>query len=179
MHGTLLQLAPRPHPKVMPPYLRELTMKVCEEFGVSVEDVMGPSRKHVLSDARRKIWATAYARNHCAYTTTSLGRWFNRDHSTILVGIARHGRKRIHTWHRREFLGFPRSFLDEVNAIGYLMPTKAIAVCLECSPKQVARAREQLRREGAWHHVWSLQRLPNGRMSGFGMINAGNASQPT
>lgn len=169
MHGTLLQIAPRPHPKVMPPYLRELTKQVCEEFGVSLEDVMGPSRRHILSDARRKIWATAYARNHYAYTTTSLGRWFGRDHSTVSVGIARFGRVRIHTWHKRWPLGLPREFLDEVNAIGYLMSTKDIANCLGCAQKQIERARAQLRGEGAWHHVWDLQRLPNGRMSGFAL----------
>ena len=77
----------------MTPYLKELSSQVCTQFGVSMEDVLSESRKRPLVLARREIWTKARAKSR-TYSTVKLGRYFNRDHTTISRGIIRYGKKK-------------------------------------------------------------------------------------
>lgn len=58
--------------------------KVCEEFGITVEEFDGPCRFRNLVLARHRAWWLGFRQG---YSYCALGRWSNRDHSTIVYGV--------------------------------------------------------------------------------------------
>jgi chromosomal replication initiation ATPase DnaA len=52
--------------------------------GVTVEDLRGPDRRHDICEVRFKVWAALRAAN---YSYPHIGRYFRRDHTTILSGL--------------------------------------------------------------------------------------------
>lgn len=64
----------------------EISKELCQEWGLSIEDVKGKSRKDGLPILRAKIihrYKTEYP-----YTTwKSIGRWLNMDHSSVITAF--------------------------------------------------------------------------------------------
>lgn len=62
-----------------------ILLATCDEFGVSVEQVVNGSRKHPLPDARHTF---AYiARKATGARVKDIGRRMNKDHASALHGI--------------------------------------------------------------------------------------------
>lgn len=60
---------------------------VSEAFGIPVEDILGPSREQRLVLARNAAYLIARRMTGMSYP--QVGRVFNRDHSTIIAGVAK------------------------------------------------------------------------------------------
>ena len=58
--------------------------KVCEEFGITIEEFDGPSRFRNLVHARHRAWWLGHKQG---YSYCAMGRWSGRDHSTIVYGV--------------------------------------------------------------------------------------------
>lgn len=58
--------------------------KVAYETGISVAAMRGPSRK---SDIVRARWAAMYAMRQAGHSFPSIGRFFNRDHTSVIHAI--------------------------------------------------------------------------------------------
>lgn len=72
----------------MPSFKQSQAQRMAEiaakRYGVSVEDVLGPSKEKHFVEARRYAWKMA---RRSGWSLTEIGRAFNRDHTTILVGL--------------------------------------------------------------------------------------------
>lgn len=55
---------------------------VSETTGIPVDEMMGPRRFRKIVDARHAAFYVAWSVGH---TTTDIGRYFGRDHSTVVV----------------------------------------------------------------------------------------------
>ena len=68
--------------------IRHATEIAAQMFGANMVDLLSPSRLRAHTDARMFVyyWATTSTQ----MTITSIGKWFNRDHATVI-----HGAKRI------------------------------------------------------------------------------------
>lgn len=62
-------------------YLRNMS----EASGISVDVMLGDSRKREVCVARQIIWS--YLWNSEKWSTIRIGRAFNRNHATVLYGI--------------------------------------------------------------------------------------------
>jgi chromosomal replication initiation ATPase DnaA len=58
-----------------------------ELTGVSVNDVIGRTRKRTVADVRLLVYR--WALDYTTMGTVEVGRWFNRDHSTVIIGARR------------------------------------------------------------------------------------------
>jgi hypothetical protein len=67
--------------------MRELTAQVSEETGYTIEELRGRGRDRWLSWSRFECWARIYDTG--GISLPQIGRYFDRDHSTILSGIRR------------------------------------------------------------------------------------------
>lgn len=66
--------------------------EVAAEHGVCVKDMLGASRfKHIVA-ARHEAIARCYEETHASMPT--VGRWFHRDHTSVLNAIRRHHERR-------------------------------------------------------------------------------------
>ena len=65
--------------------LPEATRISAQKFGVTVSDIMGQRRTWPIAHARQEAMRLAHATD--AYTLVQIGRFFGRDHSTVLHGI--------------------------------------------------------------------------------------------
>lgn len=68
--------------KVTPQIILTVISKNC---GVSVEDILSKVRKKEVVDARHYFFTIM--RKHLGHTTTSVGRFTDRDHTTVIHGI--------------------------------------------------------------------------------------------
>ncbi|MFZ5667945.1 MAG: helix-turn-helix domain-containing protein [Pseudomonadota bacterium] len=77
-----------------PTTMREIAAQVAAEHGLSVGDLTGRSRLAHFVDARHEaMWRIRQVRRpdgRAAYTTTPIGRFFGRDHSTVIHACRRH-----------------------------------------------------------------------------------------
>lgn len=65
----------------------QIIAEVAEEFGYTVEELIGPSKARAVSTARS---VAMYAvRKQTDLTFPEIGVFFNRDHSTIVTGCGR------------------------------------------------------------------------------------------
>lgn len=72
----------------MPDWVKNVVREVCARHGVSVQDIMGPSKARVESTARREaIYLVKFEKP--SVSSGQLGHWFDRDHSTIRCALAR------------------------------------------------------------------------------------------
>ncbi len=69
-------------------YLRAVIMDVAARHRVDPELLTGPKRTKELTLARREAWATIHGTGR--FSTPQIGRFFNRDHSTIVCGLAKY-----------------------------------------------------------------------------------------
>ena len=60
--------------------MRLVAKFAARETGISVEELRGPSRQSEIVAVRWAVMAEARA---AGFTTTQIGRFFNRDHSTV------------------------------------------------------------------------------------------------
>ena len=60
--------------------LRLMTKFAARETGVSVDDLRGPTRRRDVYLVRQAVMIEA---RNAGFTTTQIGRFFNRDHSSI------------------------------------------------------------------------------------------------
>ena len=70
----------------MTPRVREYVRIEAKAIGTTPRRVMGPSHKPKDVLARRKVWRRL---RDDGFTTTQIGKWTNRDHSTVVVGLQR------------------------------------------------------------------------------------------
>jgi hypothetical protein len=66
----------------------EILLYVANRYGLTVEDLTGPSRHRAVTIPRQEaMWRMVEQRR---WSFPQIGRTFNRDHSTIMHGHARH-----------------------------------------------------------------------------------------
>lgn len=70
------------------PSIRQCMERIASETGVSVEEMRGLSRKKHIVHARHA--AMYEARSCTGKSLPIIGRAFNRDHTTVINGIAKH-----------------------------------------------------------------------------------------
>ena len=95
MHETPQTVNPQSPARPITP--KDFTLAIVESVvarhpGVTVADVFGPCRKRPIVNARfEAIAEIVEARPHWSYPT--IGRLFNRDHTTIMSALDRLGRR--------------------------------------------------------------------------------------
>lgn len=68
--------------------MRHITAAVAARHGLRPAELLGERRLAAYSRARDEAWAEIHATGK--FSTPQIGRAFNRDHSTVVVGIQRH-----------------------------------------------------------------------------------------
>jgi Bacterial dnaA protein helix-turn-helix len=68
-----------------PPVVAAIQALVCDYYRVSREDLLGPVRERRFAHPRRM--AMALAHDVLDRSTTQLGRYFDRDHSTVVKTV--------------------------------------------------------------------------------------------
>lgn len=64
-------------------FAKDIITEVGEHFGFGYHEMVGPSQRRSLSRARQTAYMVLRARgNSCP----QIGRWMNRDHSTVVYG---------------------------------------------------------------------------------------------
>lgn len=72
------------------PLMREIAAQVCAEHGLTLRFLIGSSRQRRVAWPRQDAFRMCYEAGH---TMEEIGRFFDRDHTTVLYGI-RCARKR-------------------------------------------------------------------------------------
>lgn len=72
-------------------HLREIAREVCDIHGITMGEILGPSRVWCIAHPRQKAMAIAYATGR--FSLPMLGRFFNRDHTTVLHAVRVHARR--------------------------------------------------------------------------------------
>lgn len=67
---------------------REIVMQVAREFGIGVMDVMGRDRRAKVARARQVAMAGMWM---AGFTYPEVGRFFERDHVTVMHAVKRTG----------------------------------------------------------------------------------------
>lgn len=71
---------------------KEIVAQVAARHGVSVDDLIGPSRQRTITRARHEaMWLMRQATTR---SLPSIGRVFRRHHTTVLFGIREHEERR-------------------------------------------------------------------------------------
>jgi chromosomal replication initiation ATPase DnaA len=70
-----------------------LTRTIAIAHDVTMIELVGRRRTQALSAARQELWAELYARGHWSYPR--LGELFDRDHTTIMAGVASYERRLV------------------------------------------------------------------------------------
>lgn len=90
----------------VPEWMRDLVLCAAQDHGVSPVDIVGKTRKRTVVAARNQVWYTIRERNPSRYTWPMIGRWFGRDHTTVIYGVSKHaeeaGLRRLTTSEFRE-----------------------------------------------------------------------------
>ncbi len=66
--------------------IREIAMTVALEYGLKIDDLRGYSRKQPTASARQRAYFLARNEGH---SYPAIGRYFNRDHATVIHGVNR------------------------------------------------------------------------------------------
>lgn len=140
-------------PARMPKFLE----KVCEEVGArydaSFGELIGDSKEARIVRARWLIWAIAQWHDPIRYSKARLGRYFGKDHSTIINGLRRHG---IPAKKPPPAPGRPpkdrSALIAAMIAEGYSQTDVQYGARFGCSGRVVSRLRTKLRRAGRWPH---------------------------
>lgn len=66
-------------------------VSICDEHGVTLDDVMGQRRHKSLMRARQHAWAMIRERTTMSYP--EIGALFSRDHSTVIYGVQTHNQR--------------------------------------------------------------------------------------
>ena len=78
--------------RAIPWRVRDIIEKECAKQFVHVEDILGPSRAKPLPECRRKIYlilrAEVLETGEAKFSYPTIGRWFDRDHTTINIACS-------------------------------------------------------------------------------------------
>lgn len=74
--------------------MAEVVEAFAEHHGISVGDMVGPSKQKAFMVPRWAAWTELRARG---YSLTRIGEFFGRDHTTILSGIRKYEQQRKET----------------------------------------------------------------------------------
>jgi chromosomal replication initiation ATPase DnaA len=67
--------------------MEQITARVSEEYKMSVRELRGASRARIFNEPRRIIWCEAHDNG---YSYPVIGRFFGRDHTSIIYGVKAH-----------------------------------------------------------------------------------------
>ena len=70
--------------------LEFLTKSFLKERSVTLEEIFGPGRTKRVAEARREVWIWMRSKS---MSFPEIGKLFNRDHTTVLKTLERHGLK--------------------------------------------------------------------------------------
>ena len=74
---------------IVPNEIKAMTREICAKHGVETAPVYGRSRKHVHVVARNELfYRIKEAKPHLSFPV--IGRWLQRDHTSIMHGVAAH-----------------------------------------------------------------------------------------
>jgi chromosomal replication initiation ATPase DnaA len=73
--------------------LLELVDNVCALRGVTRDELCGRDRSRAVAAARHELWALIYDHRERFYSFAEIGRFFGRDHTSVIHGIAAHRRR--------------------------------------------------------------------------------------
>lgn len=76
---------------LLPDDVREIGFRIADKHQIPITKLLGKRRDKISASARQEAYAEIYALG--GYSTTAIGKIFNRDHSTIVYGIKRHRQK--------------------------------------------------------------------------------------
>lgn len=65
------------------PTMRSIAEHVADRWGVTVADLKGPTKSRKVAWPRQEFWSIA---RRWDFTTTQIGAFLNRDHTTALTG---------------------------------------------------------------------------------------------
>lgn len=65
--------------------IKLLEEAISQASGISIEDMLGRSRKPEIVDARHAVWFVAF--RELGYSSPELGIRYGRDHTSILHGV--------------------------------------------------------------------------------------------
>lgn len=71
--------------------LHDILADVCSRHRISSADILSPRRFRNLVYARQEAWWLAYTQSEASYP--AIGKFFNRDHTTVMFGIRRHAER--------------------------------------------------------------------------------------
>lgn len=69
----------------------DIATRIAGLYGVTLDDLKGRSQARMYSDPRLHAYAAIYATGR--FSTTQIGRFFGRDHSTVSDGIRAHNER--------------------------------------------------------------------------------------
>jgi hypothetical protein len=74
----------------MPEAIREIVKQVAKDRGINIQMIAGDSRIRVAVEARNEAMYLIKARNPKKTSSSQIARWFARDHTSCMHGIASH-----------------------------------------------------------------------------------------
>lgn len=77
---------------IAPPVIVAIAREVAEQHGFTVDQLVGPSPRHDLARARFCAWnriRTEVRFRGLPPSLPQIGKWFGRDHTSILHGLRR------------------------------------------------------------------------------------------
>lgn len=68
--------------------MRRIAWEITNEFGLTLAELRGRGRSGFLCNARFEAFARCRA---LGYSTPEIGRFFNRDHTSVMYGLRKKG----------------------------------------------------------------------------------------
>ncbi len=78
---------------VRPVTMLEIAELVAARHKLSVEELRGPSLRRKIAHARQEAMALTYATGR--FSTTQVGRYYSRDHTTVIHARRRHAEREL------------------------------------------------------------------------------------
>lgn len=73
--------------------LLPLVRAIARQYGCTVEAIVGDRRHKSITHARQAAWYAVYHHGDRSFSYPEIGRMFNRDHTTVMSGCARHAER--------------------------------------------------------------------------------------
>ncbi len=78
------------------PTMKDIAQDVANRHGIAVDDLMGQSRAYMYSHPRQEAFylcRQVMRRGEPRYSLPQIGRFFDRDHSSVHWGVAQHAKR--------------------------------------------------------------------------------------
>ena len=82
---------------------KDIIKGVCERHGVSMSAILGHNRQRRIVAVRQQAMVEVYETRE-DYSLSQIGRLFNRDHTTILAALKKHGAHVSQTGAKRDYM---------------------------------------------------------------------------